>query len=87
MRIPWLFILPLALAIGCKQPVDSGTSANNPAGGAGTAKANVVAETKTPAPSVGDAAPEIEGVDLAGTNFKLSEYRGKVVVLDFWGDW
>ncbi|MBM4060236.1 MAG: hypothetical protein FJ265_03930 [Planctomycetes bacterium] len=32
-------------------------------------------------------APEIEGVDLDGVAFKLSDYRGKVVLLDFWGDW
>jgi len=36
---------------------------------------------------VGKVAPEIEGEDVDGTKFKLSEYRGKVVVLDFWGDW
>ena len=27
------------------------------------------------------------GEDLDGTPMKLSDYRGKVVVLDFWGDW
>lgn len=32
-------------------------------------------------------APDIEGVDLDGVKFKLSDYLGKVVVLDFWGDW
>jgi hypothetical protein len=36
---------------------------------------------------VGDLAPEILGEDVDGTEFKLSDYRGKVVVLDFWGDW
>lgn len=36
---------------------------------------------------VGNAAMEIEGNDLAGEAFKLSDYRGKVVLLDFWGDW
>ncbi|MFK7743372.1 MAG: peroxiredoxin family protein [Planctomycetota bacterium] len=36
---------------------------------------------------VGMVAPEIEGADLDGKPFKLSDYRGKVVVLDFWGDW
>jgi hypothetical protein len=36
---------------------------------------------------VGKVAPEIEGEDLDGVKFKLSDYRGKVVVLDFWGDW
>jgi hypothetical protein len=38
-------------------------------------------------PLVGLAAPEIEGEDIDGVRFKLSDYRGKVVVLDFWGDW
>lgn len=38
-------------------------------------------------PSVGAAAPEIVGKDLDGVAFKLSDYRGKVVVLDFWGFW
>jgi hypothetical protein len=32
-------------------------------------------------------APEIAGADLKGVPFKLSDYRGKVVMLDFWGDW
>jgi AhpC/TSA family protein len=36
---------------------------------------------------VGKVAPEIEGEDLDGKPFKLSDYRGKVVVLDFWGNW
>jgi len=37
--------------------------------------------------AVGKVAPDIEGVDGDGTPFKLSDYRGKVVVLDFWGHW
>ncbi len=36
---------------------------------------------------IGMVAPDIEGEDLDGKNFKLSEYRGKVVLLDFWGHW
>jgi hypothetical protein len=36
---------------------------------------------------VGKIAPEIEGEDVDGKAFKLSDYRGKVVVLDFWGHW
>lgn len=36
---------------------------------------------------VGKPAPEIEAEDLEGTEFKLTEYRGKVVLLDFWGHW
>jgi hypothetical protein len=36
---------------------------------------------------VGKTAPDIIGKDLDEVEFKLSDYRGKVVVLDFWGDW
>ena len=38
-------------------------------------------------PQVGKKAPEIAGEDIDGNAMKLSDYRGKVVVLDFWGDW
>ncbi|MHB8521565.1 MAG: peroxiredoxin family protein [Limisphaerales bacterium] len=37
--------------------------------------------------AAGKTAPEIEGEDVDGKKFKLSDYRGKVVMLDFWGDW
>ncbi|HEX6810270.1 MAG TPA: hypothetical protein VF384_01490 [Planctomycetota bacterium] len=36
---------------------------------------------------LGMVAPEISGADLDGVAFKLSDYKGKVVFLDFWGDW
>lgn len=36
---------------------------------------------------VGKSAPEIEGDDLDGASFKLSDYRGKVVLLNFWASW
>lgn len=36
---------------------------------------------------VGMEAPDIEGNDLDGIKFRLSDYRGKVVMLDFWGQW
>ncbi len=34
--------------------------------------------------AVGKVAPKIEGQDQDGNKFKLSDYRGKVVLLDFW---
>lgn len=37
--------------------------------------------------SVGKVAPDIQGKDLDGKPFKLSDYRGRVVMLTFWGDW
>jgi len=35
----------------------------------------------------GNEAPNFDAVDTDGNAFKLSDYRGKVVVLDFWGFW
>ena len=35
----------------------------------------------------GKAAPEITGEDIDGKPMKLSEFRGRVVLLDFWGHW
>ena len=50
-------------------------------------KLGPVDEPDEPGPKVGDVVPEIVGVDIDGVQFQLSDYRGKVVVLDFWGDW
>ena len=36
---------------------------------------------------VGMVAPDVEAKDQDGASFKLSDYRGKVVLLDFWGFW
>jgi hypothetical protein len=35
----------------------------------------------------GKEAPDIIGVDLDGKSLRLSDYRGKVVLLDFWASW
>jgi thiol-disulfide isomerase/thioredoxin len=37
--------------------------------------------------AIGRQAPDIAGEDADGKKFKLSDYRGKVVVLDFWASW
>jgi thiol-disulfide isomerase/thioredoxin len=37
--------------------------------------------------SVGSKALDIEGEDIAGKKMKLSDFRGKVVVLNFWASW
>ncbi|MFN0059839.1 MAG: TlpA family protein disulfide reductase [Planctomycetota bacterium] len=36
---------------------------------------------------IGKTAPEIFGLDLNGRDLRLSEFRGKIVVVDFWGSW
>jgi len=37
--------------------------------------------------AIGKVAPEITGKDADGKDLKLSDFKGKVVVLDFWGNW
>ena len=57
--------------------------------------AALVAEDRpkdTPAPAdgkiaVGSPAPDIEGMDVNDKKLKLSDYKGKVVMVDFWGNW
>lgn len=36
---------------------------------------------------LGKKAPEVKGVDLQGRTFSLADYKGKAVLLDFWGFW
>src|ERR1700688_4727788 len=40
-----------------------------------------------PAPQVGQPAPDFTLKDSAGSPVKLSAYKGKVVLLDFWATW
>lgn len=37
--------------------------------------------------AIGKVAPNIEGEDIFGERFQLTDYRGKVIVIDFWGHW
>lgn len=37
--------------------------------------------------SPGKECPEISGEDIDGVAFNMSDYEGKVVFLDFWGNW
>lgn len=37
--------------------------------------------------AIGKPAPEIVGQTVDGEEIRLSDFRGKVVVIDFWGDW
>jgi AhpC/TSA family protein len=36
---------------------------------------------------IGKTSPDFEATDQDGQKFRLSDYRGKVVVIDFWGFW
>ena len=81
MRVPYRLVVVLAgvMAVaGCTRERPRKTSTPN-----------VLPAPRAPQPGihVGNLAPDIEGVDLDGKKFKLSDYKGKVVVLDFWGNW
>jgi thiol-disulfide isomerase/thioredoxin len=63
-----------AILVGCtKTHEDAPSAATGSAAGAGY--------------RIGQVAQEIDGEDMDGQRFKLSDFRGKVVVLDFWGLW
>ncbi len=36
---------------------------------------------------IGMVAPNFESIDENGATFSIADYKGKVVVLDFWGNW
>jgi cytochrome oxidase Cu insertion factor (SCO1/SenC/PrrC family) len=69
------FLLVVLLLAGC-EPTPTGNSPQPP-------KSNASANRLSP----GSKAPDVSGVDLDGVAFKLSDYKGKVVMLDFWGSW
>ena len=46
-----------------------------------------VAPPMSAGPRIGKLAPEIVSVDLEGQPIKLSDFRGKVVALSYWGNW
>jgi peroxiredoxin len=41
----------------------------------------------TPGLELGNSALDLEGTDVNGKTIKLSDFRGKVVVVDFWATW
>lgn len=58
------------------------------------AKVFTAAESKEPAPearveriAIGAMAPDFVTTDLDGKEIRISDYRGKTVVLDFWATW
>jgi hypothetical protein len=70
-RIPAELMLVALVLAGCGTPTSP----------------SVVRQRIIPGPAEGELAPDISGVDLDGVAFNLSDYRGKVVMLDFWGTW
>ncbi len=44
-------------------------------------------DSVAPSPLVGQPAPEIEGPDLDGSRVRLSDFRGRYVVVNFFATW
>jgi len=79
-RVPWpapLLLCGVALAAG---PQKAAPPAVPP-------QSAVRAAAEDDKFAIGKVAPDIEGEDIDGKKFRLSDYRGKVVVIDFWGNW
>ena len=74
---------------GSEKAGDSGETASKAGDDSGKTAAVVTPDTpKRPVhPVVDELHPEITGPDTDGEVFSLSDYRGKVVMIDFWGNW
>ena len=75
--------LPLLLVV-CASLFASALCAQTPA--TVPASADAPAFTR-PGPKVGDLAPDFTVIDAAGKAVKLSDFRGKLVLLDIWATW
>jgi len=92
MKTIKLFYLILALMLvvaGCKkkelEPAQQATQADVEAVEKPTKPA--VAVEKAPPETAGNAAPSFTLQDLSGNKVSLSDFKGKVVILDFWATW
>jgi len=72
------------LALGA---CDSGAIGNSGPGSNGQSFVSGSPGTTVYAGTSGPAAPRVTGTLLSGSKFALAQYRGHVVVLNFWGSW
>ncbi|MGW4804746.1 TlpA disulfide reductase family protein [Kitasatospora sp. NPDC004272] len=78
---------PLAAAAAALLLTLAGCSASGSSSGDGTGLVAAGGGISTAGPGQREEAPDISGTTLDGKQVKLSDYRGKVVVLNLWGSW
>jgi peroxiredoxin len=86
MLIPVSMVLLAALAMLSACGGDSNADAAKPAADAAASHA---AQTPPPPPpfGVGKPAPDFALKDIDGNTVRLSDHRGKAVIVDFWATW
>lgn len=89
LKSNWLFLIPLStclLLAACDAPNANVANESPKLQSVAIAKPADLAALEVGL-EPGMLAPELTGEDLDGEVFSLSDYKGKVVMLDFWGDW
>lgn len=82
--------LSLALALTACQAASTSSGSGSVSPGAGTSGAPVKPTRVATTPgggTVGAPAFDFEARDASGKTVRLSDFRGKIVVLDFWATW
>ena len=75
VKIAFVILLTLFVLVGCDN--SSSPSASAPAAAPTPAKGQLIGST----------APDFTLTDMEGQQVSLSQYRGKIVILNFWATW
>jgi thiol-disulfide isomerase/thioredoxin len=79
-------LVAAAVALGVAA-CDGGATAQDTAVGNGSSFVSGSYSTTVFQPGARPAAPDVSGTTLTGARFRLSAYRGAVVIMNFWGSW
>ena len=86
----WTAARAAALALGAVTALaacESGAIGQSGPGGNGQSFVSGSPGTTVYGTASGPAVPRVTGTLLSGSKFTLAQYRGRVVVLNFWGSW